>query len=81
MPKDRTEIVEFPEKNEEVGELMISWIGVAHNDFLTDLALELLGVYLTDSAVSPLSKEFIEVDEPSCTGALKIAPRSISTLC
>ncbi|GJN92120.1 hypothetical protein Rhopal_005150-T1 [Rhodotorula paludigena] len=67
LPKDRTEIVEFPEKNEEVGELMISWIGVAHNDFLTDLALELLGVYLTDSAVSPLSKEFIEVDEPSCT--------------
>ncbi|GAA6054755.1 hypothetical protein JCM3770_000927 [Rhodotorula araucariae] len=67
LPEDRTEVVEFPEKNEDVGELMISWIGVPHNDYLNDLALEVMGLYLTDSAVSPLSKEFVEVDEPSCT--------------
>ncbi|POY70063.1 hypothetical protein BMF94_6950 [Rhodotorula taiwanensis] len=67
LPTDRTEIVEFPERDETVGELMVAWIGVPHNDFLNDLALEVLGVYLTDSAVSPLSKEFIEIDEPACT--------------
>ncbi|GAA5857078.1 hypothetical protein JCM9279_001947 [Rhodotorula babjevae] len=67
LTEDRTEVVDFPEKSEDVGELMVSWIGVEHNDYLHDLALEILGLYLTDSAVSPLSKEFIEVDEPSCT--------------
>lgn len=72
LTKDRTEVVDFPEKSEDVGELMVSWIGVEHNDYLYDLALEILGLYLTDSAVSPLSKEFIEVDEPSCTGASRL---------
>ncbi|GAA5981276.1 hypothetical protein JCM10908_004049 [Rhodotorula pacifica] len=67
LKEDRTEIVDFPERDESVGELMVAWIGVPHNDFLNDLALEVLGVYLTDSAVSPLSKEFIEIDEPACT--------------
>ena len=68
LDEDRTEVVDFPERDESVGELMVAWIGVPHNDFLNDLALEVLGVYLTDSAVSPLSKEFIEIDEPACTG-------------
>lgn len=68
LDEDRTEVVDFPERDESVGELMVAWIGVPHNDFLSDLALEVLGVYLTDSAVSPLSKEFIEIDEPACTG-------------
>ncbi|BGP04467.1 hypothetical protein JCM10049v2_000268 [Rhodotorula toruloides] len=67
LTEDRIEMVEFPEKTEDVGELMLSWIGVPHDDFLNDLALEVIGLYLTDSAVSPLSKKFIEVDEPSCT--------------
>ncbi|GAA5862491.1 hypothetical protein JCM1840_004200 [Sporobolomyces johnsonii] len=67
IEKDTTELVEFPEKDESVGELMLSWIGVPHNDFLNDLALEVLGQYLTDSAVSPLYKEFVEIEEPACT--------------
>lgn len=78
LTEDRIEMVEFPEKTEDVGELMLSWIGVPHDDFLNDLALEVIGLYLTDSAVSPLSKKFIEVDEPSCTGEppyLRLSPR------
>ncbi|CEQ38714.1 SPOSA6832_00180, partial [Sporobolomyces salmonicolor] len=67
IERDTTELVEFPEKDESVGELMLSWIGVPHNDFLNDLALEVLGQYLTDSAVSPLYKEFVEIEEPACT--------------
>lgn len=69
IEKDSTEIVPFPEKDESVGELMMSWIGVPHNDFLTDNALEVLGQYLTDSAVSPLYKEFVEIEDPACTGS------------
>lgn len=34
-----------------------------------DGALDLLTTYLSDSAVSPLAKEFIEIDDPLCTGA------------
>ncbi|SGY31172.1 BQ5605_C002g01214 [Microbotryum silenes-dioicae] len=62
-----TETVEFPEQDESVGEIMLSWIGVRANDFVHDLALEVLGEYLTDSPVSPLYKQFVEVDEPACT--------------
>lgn len=68
ITKDIVEVVEFPEKDESVGELMLSWIGPPIDDFLNDLALEVLGEYLTDSPVSPLYKEFVEVDEPACTG-------------
>ncbi|GAA5896610.1 Sdd3p [Sporobolomyces salmoneus] len=67
IAKDSIELVPFPEKDESVGELMMSWIGVLHNDFLTDNALEVLGQYLTDSAVSPLYKEFVEIEDPACT--------------
>lgn len=66
--QDTTETVHFPEKDESTGELMLSWIGVPADDFVNDLALEVLGTYLTDSAVSPLYKEFVEIDEPACTG-------------
>ena len=81
IDKDSTEIVPFPEKDESVGELMLSWIGVPHNDFITDNALEILGEYLTDSAVSPLYKEFVEIEDPACTGTSTSRsrfPRNIS---
>lgn len=81
LKEDRTEIVDFPERDESVGELMVTWLGVAHNDFLNDLALEVLGTYLTDSAVSPLAKEFVEIDEPACTGThIPIPPMCSHTL-
>ncbi|KAK4057568.1 hypothetical protein OIO90_001213 [Microbotryomycetes sp. JL221] len=67
LTADKVEVVEFPEKDESTGELMMSWIGVAANDYINDLALDVLGYYLTDSAVSPLYKEFVEIDEPACT--------------
>ncbi|KAK4055201.1 hypothetical protein OIV83_000481 [Microbotryomycetes sp. JL201] len=67
LPESLTETVQFPEKDESTGELMMSWIGVPANDYVTDLALDMMGYYLTESAVSPLYKEFVEIDEPSCT--------------
>ncbi|KAJ7293661.1 Metalloenzyme, LuxS/M16 peptidase-like protein [Mycena rebaudengoi] len=59
--------VEFPEKDESMGELIISCLGPPPNAFLERKALDLLGTYLTSSAVAPLNKEYIEIDSPLCT--------------
>ncbi|KAJ7254026.1 Metalloenzyme, LuxS/M16 peptidase-like protein [Mycena haematopus] len=56
--------VEFPEKDESVGELIISALGPAPNQFLERKALDIIGTYLTSSAVAPLNKEYIEIDSP-----------------
>lgn len=45
-----------------------TWIGPPFEDQLTAQALDVLALYLSDSAVSPLYKELIEVEEPACTG-------------
>ncbi|KAL8292284.1 hypothetical protein RQP46_001750 [Phenoliferia psychrophenolica] len=64
---DVRETVLFPEKDESVGEVTVSWVGVPANEFVKALAVEIMSVYLTDSAVSPLYKQFVEIDEPLCT--------------
>jgi Zn-dependent M16 (insulinase) family peptidase len=61
------EVVEFPEKDESVGEVMVSWIGPRVDDFETCEAISLLGTYLTDSAVSPVQQAFVEREDPFCT--------------
>lgn len=45
----------------------MSWIGVPSSDFLTDKAIDTLNSYLSDSAISPLQKALVEVDEPLAT--------------
>lgn len=67
IEKSQTVQVEFPEKDESSGEVQISWVGPSTNDFQLQTALDVLGTYLTDSAVSPLAKRFIEIDSPLCT--------------
>lgn len=67
LTRDLVETVEFPEKDESVGELMVSWVGFPRADFLGDLASEVLWEYLTNGAVSPLAKDFVEVAEPMAT--------------
>ncbi|KAJ3568798.1 hypothetical protein NP233_g5473 [Leucocoprinus birnbaumii] len=61
------ETVEFPEKDESVGDLIISFLGPAPNQYLERKALDVLGTYLTSSATAPLTKEYIETDSPLCT--------------
>lgn len=77
---DVRETVEFPEKDESVGEVNVSWVGVPANEFVKALAVEIMSVYLTDSAVSPLYKEFVEIDEPLCTGESPVLRERIPTL-
>ncbi|KAJ7070954.1 Metalloenzyme, LuxS/M16 peptidase-like protein [Mycena amicta] len=59
--------VEFPEKDESVGELIITFLGPIPNHFLERKALDIIGTYLTSSPVAPLNKEYIEIDSPLCT--------------
>ncbi|EIN14202.1 hypothetical protein PUNSTDRAFT_49027 [Punctularia strigosozonata HHB-11173 SS5] len=59
--------IEFPEKDESVGELIISFMGPPPNAFLERKALDILGTYLTSSAVAPLNKEYVEIENPFCT--------------
>lgn len=50
-----------------MGEVSINWIGPTYQDFLSEKALGVLNAYLSDSAISPLQKELIEIDEPWAT--------------
>ncbi|CCM05163.1 uncharacterized protein FIBRA_07372 [Fibroporia radiculosa] len=59
--------VEFPEKDESVGELYLGFMGPPSNAFLERKALDILATYLTSSAVAPLNKEFVEIESPLCT--------------
>ncbi|KAI0271378.1 Metalloenzyme, LuxS/M16 peptidase-like protein [Gloeopeniophorella convolvens] len=59
--------VEFPEKDESSGELMISYMGPSSDDFLGSRALDIIGTYLTSSATAPLNKEYVEIESPLCT--------------
>ncbi|KAG8691866.1 hypothetical protein FRC11_007225 [Ceratobasidium sp. 423] len=59
--------VEFPEQDESAGEVMVSFQGPEPEKFTELKAMELLGLYLTDSPVSPLTKEFVETANPLCT--------------
>ncbi|EDR15625.1 uncharacterized protein LACBIDRAFT_300739 [Laccaria bicolor S238N-H82] len=65
-PIDRVikDVVEFPEKDESMGELIINFVGPPVNAFLERKALDIIGTYLTSSAVAPLNKEYVEIESP-----------------
>ncbi|KAF9015263.1 Metalloenzyme, LuxS/M16 peptidase-like protein [Cyathus striatus] len=67
ITKTVKDIVEFPEKDESTGELIINFMGPAPSEFLERKALDILGTYLTSSAVAPLTKEYVETESPLCT--------------
>jgi hypothetical protein len=64
IAKTIKETVEFPEQDESVGELIISFLGPPPSAFLERKALDIIGTYLTSSAVAPLNKEYVEIDNP-----------------
>ncbi|EMG47579.1 hypothetical protein SBY92_004727 [Candida maltosa Xu316] len=59
--------VEFPEQDESMGELLISWIGPDGNDTLVNVAIDMIGSYFTDSAISIFNKNLIEIENPLST--------------
>ncbi|CAD6909796.1 unnamed protein product [Tilletia controversa] len=66
-PLRRRADVLFPEKDESMGEVQITWMGPGVDNFLESDAIDTLATYLTDSAVSTLQKAFVERDDPLCT--------------
>lgn len=64
LTKTVKETVEFPEKDESVGELQLGFLGPPPTAFLERKALDILGYYLTSSPVAPLNKEYVEIENP-----------------
>jgi hypothetical protein len=80
LTEDKIEVVEFPEKDESVGELTMSFVGPHPTAFLErkvrtespcvirylmfEQALDVIGTYMTSSATAPLNKEYIEIESP-----------------
>ncbi|GAC99682.1 hypothetical protein PHSY_007285 [Pseudozyma hubeiensis SY62] len=67
--KRRRAFIDFPEKDESVGEIQISWVGPKFQDWMTNEAVNILSTYLTDSPVSAIQEAFVERDDPLCTDA------------
>lgn len=67
LEKSTKTSVDFPEKDESLGEIIIAFKGPAYTDFLERKALDMLGTYLTNSATAPLMKEYVEIADPLCT--------------
>ncbi|EGW29905.1 uncharacterized protein SPAPADRAFT_57410 [Spathaspora passalidarum NRRL Y-27907] len=59
--------VEFPEIDESMGELLISWIGPNGNDTLVNSAIDMIGAYFTDSPISLFNKNLVEIEHPLAT--------------
>ncbi|ORZ20228.1 Metalloenzyme, LuxS/M16 peptidase-like protein [Absidia repens] len=64
---DIEETVLFPDEDESMGTVLLAWNGPRCHEYLNLKALEVLNVYLTDSPVSVLQKEFVEIEDPLCT--------------
>lgn len=58
--------IEFPEKDESMGEVWLSFRGSKAGDFITNGAIDIIGNYLTSTATSPLNKDLVEIPEPLC---------------
>ncbi|PKK78220.1 hypothetical protein RhiirC2_730303 [Rhizophagus irregularis] len=67
LEKSIQEVVEFPDEDESMGQIVIAWLGPLIDEFLEINALEVLHTYLSDSAASVLQKEFVEIKDPLCT--------------
>lgn len=67
ITESQTKVVEFMEEDESMGEVYVVWLGASPTDYRSNLAIKLIGNYLTQSATAPLQKEFIEIPKPYTT--------------
>ncbi|ODQ78123.1 hypothetical protein BABINDRAFT_93187 [Babjeviella inositovora NRRL Y-12698] len=59
--------IEFPDDDESSGEIQFNWLGPAHGNVTANVALDILGTYLTDSPAAYLQQALVEIDEPLAT--------------
>jgi Zn-dependent M16 (insulinase) family peptidase len=67
LKQTRKEIIEFPEEDESMGEIAISWPAPAVTSHLDHCAIDMMGMYLSNSAVSPVQAALVEIEDPLCT--------------
>ncbi|KAI7895483.1 Metalloenzyme, LuxS/M16 peptidase-like protein [Mucor mucedo] len=67
LKEDITETVFFADEDESMGSVLLAWNGPMCHNYLAQKELEVLNVYLTDSPVSVLQKEFVEIEDALCT--------------
>lgn len=59
--------IEFPDKDESAGALLISWIGPTALETLVATALDMVCTYFSDSAISVLNRNLVEIPNPLAT--------------
>lgn len=67
LAESQIKYLDFPEEDESIGEVSVNWKGPSCTEHLDICALDILGQYLTHSAISPLQAQMVEIDEPFCT--------------
>ena len=66
LKRNVTKKIEYPSKDEEFGKVNLAWRlpGILTDNLEKLTAFGILSTYLTSTAVSPLKKRFVEIDEP-----------------
>ncbi|KAK6334063.1 hypothetical protein TWF696_002565 [Orbilia brochopaga] len=62
--------VDFPEKDESMGSVLVGYLGPDCINFKDMAALEVVGTYLAGSSVSVLEKQMVEIADPYTTGVV-----------
>lgn len=63
LQESTTETIEFPEEDESMGEILITYIGPDCNDDLQSVALDIFLVYICGSSVSLLENVIVEKEQ------------------
>ncbi|XP_013400143.1 uncharacterized protein C05D11.1 [Lingula anatina] len=61
------QIICYPSDDETRGLVRMAWRGPNVKDLYTHVALTVILDYLRDSAISPLQRDFVELEEPYCS--------------
>ena len=75
LKQSSTESVEFPEEDEETGEIMISFFGPSLNDAVESTALNILLTYLAGSSASVLENVMVEKEQLASAVYYSTEPR------
>ncbi|ODV78313.1 uncharacterized protein CANTADRAFT_26464 [Suhomyces tanzawaensis NRRL Y-17324] len=59
--------VPFPDTEEVMGKLLMSWIGPDASGCLVNVALDMVGSFLTESPISLFNKHLVEIESPYAT--------------
>lgn len=67
LDKSCREYMYFPEEDESMGDICVNWPGPSCTSYIDVCALDVLGQYLSHTAISPLQAALVELEEPLCT--------------